>query len=220
MAWRKTFFEMHPFRVAPVNREAEYREERIYTLRLLRSLALTLVLLIVLFQAWKRMPQIQRPVALPKEEVYFAVEEVPVTRQGVRKPPPPRPVVPIPTEEPTVPEDLTIEETDLKPEASLAKLPDGDGLAAIVPPRPVAEVFPEYPEKERKRGVQGEVELAMLVDEHGVVQNVQVVRNTTGSKLCAQAAVKAAYQTRFLPARKKNQFVAVWIRKTYKFGLD
>ena len=220
MAWRRNFRQLHPFYVAPLTRRASLEESRQrYSLRVKKSLVLVLLLLIGIFQVWKRWPQTEVVPELPEVNVYLDVESVPITRQGVRKPPPARPVVPIPTEEPTVPEDLTIEEPKQQT-TGLENLPEGEGLEAIVPPRPVAEVFPEYPERERKRGVQGEVELMLLVDERGTVQNVQVLRNTTGSKLCARAAVQAAYQTRFVPARKKGRFVAVWIRKTYKFGLN
>jgi len=221
MAWRKTFRQMYPFFVAPVSKRGAYWEERRgYSLRLRQALVITLLILIVAFQVWKRLPESRQAPVLANINVYIDVESVPITRQGVRKPPPARPVVPIPTEEPTPPEDLKIEEPPQQASSALPNLPEGEGMEAIVPPRPVAEVFPEYPEKAKKRGVQGEVELMLLVNEKGTVENVQVLRNTTGSKLCARAAVKAAYQTKFLPARKKNRFVAVWIRKTYRFGLD
>jgi len=220
MAWRRSFRRRYPFYVAPLAPKSSFEESRKkYALQLRRALIAVLLLMIAVFQGWKRWPQRQVVPKLPGVNVYLDVENVPVTRQGIRKPPPARPVVPIPTEEPTVPEDLTIEEPPQQT-TGLENLPEGEGLEAILPPRPVAEVFPEYPEKEKKRGVQGEVELMLLVDEKGTVQNVQVLRNTTGSKLCARAAVQAAYQTKFFPARKKNRFVAVWIRKTYKFGLD
>ncbi len=91
---------------------------------------------------------------------------------------------------------------------------------SIAPPRPIADVFPEYPDNERKKGVKGEIELSLLVDETGKVKNVHVVRNSTNSKACEQSAIQAAYQMRFMPAKKNKKYVAVWVRKKYKFGLD
>jgi len=160
------------------------------------------------------------PVVQPKE-VILLLEDIPVTRQGVPRPKPVRPAIPIPSEEESLPEDETIEPTDLDQYFNLPPLPEGvGGSAAIIPPRPIAEVFPEFPERELKKGVRGVVELALKVDERGVVVDVYVIRNTTGSKTCEQAAVQAAYKTRFIPARRGSEHIVVWINKIYKFSAE
>ena len=149
------------------------------------------------------------------------IENIPITRQGVKRKAPPRPVVPIPVEEPSIPEDLTIEPTELNFEASpLSNMPEGDGFFTVTPPRPIADVFPEYPATEKEKGVEGEIELSLLVDEKGKVKNVHVVKNSTNSKICEESALKAAYQTQFIPAKQNKKYIAVWIRKIYKFGLN
>ena len=84
----------------------------------------------------------------------------------------------------------------------------------------IAEVFPEYPVSEKKSGVQGVIELALFVEKDGVVTNVQIVKNSTLSKKCENSAIQAAYKTRFLPAKRKNEKIAVWINKIYKFGIN
>ena len=148
------------------------------------------------------------------------VEDVPITKQGSKRRRPPRPVVPIPVEEPTVPEDLTIEPTEIDFSLTPPDMPFGDGFAAVVPPRPIADVMPEYSKREREKGVEGEIVLSLLVDESGKVQNISVVNNSTKSSLLEQSAIDAAYQTQFSPAKKNKKYVAVWIRKTYKFYLN
>lgn len=221
MAPRKTFRQLYPFRLAPLPRSQNYNHWAAdYRRQLERATVIAMSLITLLFLLFKRFPRQERPVELQGPVIYVAVDEVPVTRQGVRRPPPPRPTVPIPSEEPSVPEDLTIEETELDPTASMLDLPEGEGIAPIVPPRPIAEVFPEFPTSEKKRGVRGIIELSLLVNEKGAVEKVIVLQNTTGSALCERSAVRAAYQTRFIPARKGNRYVAAWIRKTYSFDVQ
>ena len=59
---------------------------------------------------------------------------------------------------------------------------NGSGSGYDVQPRPVWEVMPEYPERERKQGVMGLVELDLLVNIKGLVDSVRVVKNETSNK--------------------------------------
>ena len=47
------------------------------------------------------------------EPIIIQLEEIPETKQERRPPPPARPVVPIATDDPDIPDDVTIEDTDL-----------------------------------------------------------------------------------------------------------
>ena len=51
--------------------------------------------------------------AKSEEPIVIQLEEIPETKQERRPPPPARPVVPIATDDPDVPDDVTIEDTDL-----------------------------------------------------------------------------------------------------------
>ncbi len=156
-----------------------------------------------------------------RPSVRIDVENIPPTRQMHRPPPPPRPTVPIPTDDETIPEDVTIEETTLQ-HTALEEFPEGPpefSGATFSPPRPIAWVFPEYPEEERKRGVQGVVRLSIHIDKTGKVVEVIVLENTTGSEKCAQAAIEAAYGSRFTPARERGKPVSHWITQPYRFDL-
>ncbi len=155
-----------------------------------------------------------------KPGIQITVENIPATRQFRRPPPPPRPTIPVPSDDPTIPEDLTIEETTLK-YTSYDEIPEGptSSGARFVPPRPIAWVFPEYPEEERKRGVQGLVRLSLHIDETGRVIEAIVIENTTGSEKCAQAAIAAALGSRFSPAREGSRPVSHWITQPYRFDI-
>ena len=149
----------------------------------------------------------------------FIVEDVPVTRQGVRLRPPAKPALPIPVDDPAMAEDETIEKTLLNFDAGSSW---GEGIFAlsnipILPPRPLVQVMPEFPLAEKKRGVSGTVVLRVEVNEVGVVTAVVVVENTTNSKLCEQAAITAAKKCRYQPARQGKKVVTAWTTCSYGF---
>ncbi|HPW55019.1 MAG: energy transducer TonB [Thermoanaerobaculaceae bacterium] len=90
----------------------------------------------------------------------------------------------------------------------------------ITTPKLVYSVPPTYPEEARKARVTGTVVLQALVDEHGVVQNVEVLRSL--EKGCTDAAVHALRQWRYEPARftESSKPVAVFFTVTIAFRLN
>lgn len=191
-----------------------------YKLTFRKSLAIALFIIITLFQAF---PVFERRKDNYPEAIHIniLVENMPVTRQNRYRPPPPKPAVPIPTDDELVPEDETIVETNLNvsPIASQG-MEAGFGVAAIIAPRLIDEVFPEYPEKDYKKGVTGTVKLHVHVDAKGRVIDVVVLENTTQSEACADAARKAAFRTRYLPARQGAVSIASWTIRYFRFDKD
>lgn len=191
-----------------------------YDTNLKKSLIATLfVLNLLVFLS----PKISlQPEEMTPPQITIEVENIPVTRQTRRRPPPPRPTVPVPSDDESIPEDETIEETTLKYTTFYDDVAEGVPVlsgVSVTPPKPIAWVFPEYPEEEKKRGVQGVVKLSIHVNEKGKVVDVVVLENTTGSEKCAQAAVEAAYGSRFFPAREGKKPVSYWISQPYRFDL-
>ena len=152
----------------------------------------------------------------------LTVEDIPITRQGTPRKPPPRPVVPIPSEDDLIPDDVTIEDTELTYESF--SLSSGSGVPLgqinIFQPRPIFEVIPEYSEDLQKKGIEGAVKLHLHIDRTGRVINVVVLENTTGSSVCANAAKEAALKGRYIPAKKDGKPTDLWISRTYTFGLQ
>ncbi len=152
--------------------------------------------------------------------VNIVVQDIPVTRQGVFKPPPPKPAVPIPSEDENIPSDETIEVTELNFDNSPLSMNGYQGAShQFIAARPVAEVIPEYPEEEYKKKVTGLVKLQVLIDKNGRVQDVVIVENTTGSTACARSAREAAFKCRYLPAREGSKPVASWTIRVITFEI-
>jgi TonB family protein len=93
----------------------------------------------------------------------------------------------------------------------------GPGVGLDVQPVPVWEVFPEYPERERKQGVRGLIELDVRIDGRGRVDSVRVASNASGNAALENAAIRAARQSRFLPVEIDGRPVACWFRRSYSF---
>lgn len=89
--------------------------------------------------------------------------------------------------------------------------------AGISPPSIMREVRPDYTEEARRRGVEGDVELEIVVRADGTVGNVRVIRGL-GSGL-DQRAVDAVRQWRFAPAKRFGTPVDVMVEVAVEFKL-
>lgn len=192
-----------------------------YLIDLEKATILALCLVILIFFLFPQF-EIQRQIPIATIITSIQVEDIPITKQGTPRQPPPRPVIPIASEDEFYPEDITIDDTELSfDDLSLA---EGSGLAIgrieIFQPRPVFEVIPEYSEELQKRGIEGIVKLHLHIDQFGHVVDAIVLENTTGSNVCANAAKSAALKGRYVPARKNGQPADLWIIRTYTFGLQ
>jgi len=179
-----------------------------------------LFLLILIFQ-------VLRVIALEAgqkqtKEIKIEVAEIPPTEQIKRPPPPPKPSIPIPSESEDIPEDLTIEATDL----DLSDIPppppppEDDGSMNIFvaydePPSPIGgfgaiQRVLKYPEIARKAGIEGRVIVQVLVSEKGRVIDTRVIKSL-GHSGCDQAAVKAIRKVKWKPALQRDKPVKVWV---------
>jgi len=81
-----------------------------------------------------------------------------------------------------------------------------------------ARVVPEYPEKLKEEGIEGEVMLMITIDERGRVVDVAVKHSD--HPLFSQAAVEAIKKCIFTPAARRGKPVAVELDIPIKFILD
>ena len=173
------------------------------------------------------------PVASKKEQIVIQMEDIPETRQIERPPPPPRPAVPVETESADVPDDVTIESTDLDFDEAPIDLPpppppSARGLDApeeeeivefwAVEQKPdlVKQVVPKYPEVARKAGLEGVVFVQFTVGRDGRVKTAAVVR---GPEIFRESALNAVYQFVFKPAVQNDKPVSVRMSMPIRFRL-
>ena len=188
-----------------------------YVRRLERALFVSLVVAVVgLFAARYIVISKQQPVA-PVFEII--VEDIPRTQQGVRRPPPPKPAIPVPSEDEAIPDDATIEPTTLDLQMALSTGPGNasPGDAIVAQARPIAFVFPQFPDEERNKGIRGTVRVSIQIDEHGQVVDAVIIDNTTKSELCGRTAIKAARATKFVPAHNRMGPTISWLVLPYTF---
>ncbi|MFM7231859.1 MAG: TonB family protein [bacterium] len=137
----------------------------------------------------------------------FALERVARTRAGLAEAPPlsvepaPAPALdPAPPEAaPAPPPDVPLEAT--RPPAGLQP--------------PIARGWPAEP----RGGRGGVIALDVRVDEDGTVSDVEVV-TVAGDSLAVEAAVAAAFATRYHPARLDGRTVAVWARQSVRVARE
>jgi periplasmic protein TonB len=89
--------------------------------------------------------------------------------------------------------------------------------AGVDPPRVLREVRPTYTDEARRRSIEGDVELEIVVRRDGSVGNVRV-RRTLGAGL-EQKAIEAVRQWRFEPARRQGAPVEVTVDVSVEFKL-
>lgn len=81
-------------------------------------------------------------------------------------------------------------------------------------PVPITMPDPVYPEFAREAQIRGTVVLHALVNEHGTVQRVLVLRGPTG---LTASAVDAVYKWTFQPAARKGEPVTAWVTVSVDF---
>ena len=169
-----------------------------------------------------------------EDQVIIQLEEIPETKQERRPPPPTRPVVPIATDNPDLPDDVTIEDTDLDLDLDdLAPPPPLEDLFEEVElveeeeivelwrvekqPTPTKRVVPEYPDIARKANITGKVFVTALIGKDGKVKQIGKI---TGSDVFHEAAKAAAQKWEFEPAMQNDKPVKVWVSLPFTFKLN
>jgi len=186
------------------------------------SLIIALGLLIIIFYAFK---DFKAEYKLSKNvDIKIQTIDIPKTEQFHRPPPPKRPAIPIESEDEDIPEDLTIEETEINFSQPIEELPPPpEEKEPIVPfyalsekPVVIKRVEPVYPELARKAGIEGRVIVKVLINTKGDVEKVEVIKS---HPLLDQAAIEAAKQFKFKPGKQRDRYVKVWMTIPFNFRL-
>jgi TonB family protein len=81
----------------------------------------------------------------------------------------------------------------------------------------LTEIKPEYPEDARRRGVEGEVEMEIVVRRDGSVGDVRILKGLTAG--LNDRAAQAVRQWRFSPARRQGTPVDVIVEVSVEFRM-
>lgn len=231
-----------------VRHPANDRFHQQYVFRVLASTVVALVLVIAAVKLWP----------LPEEgdgepRIYAAVaqesiqmEEIVQTRQVQKAPPPPAPLPPV-----VVPDDIEIEPENLDFDQSTIPtidpgldlefeegLPEGDEVRSRstrpdTGPKPVRVVEPKYPREAERKKIKAEINVEVLVDERGRVQEKKIVerflvKDEDSPKQATdelgygleEAALAAADRWLFRPARQNGKPVPSYQTLTFSFGIQ
>ncbi len=146
--------------------------------------------------------------AQPSPAPTEAATPAPAAVQPTEKPPTAVPATPAaaPTHAPLVAVQPAVKQGDL--------VEMGNG---VVPPEAIYSPKPLYPPLAERQRIGGTVLLAVLVDENGSVQDIQVLRPITPDLGLTAAAVTAARTWRYKPATKDGVRVKVRITQAITF---
>lgn len=194
-----------------------------YRLTMQVGMILSLSLSLILFKVDYRPNQENEIIAVAEQEEVF-MEEVIQTKQEIRAPSPPRPVVPI-----EVPNDEVIEDEIIELDAELDL---GEVFDIPLPPKPKEEVIDEeeifivveqppvliggiqsvqklivYPSLAMNAGIEGRVIVQFVIDSEGKVVNPFIVRGIGGG--CDEEALRAVKLATFRPGMQRGRAVSV-----------
>ncbi len=157
-----------------------------------------------------------------RKEVATVMEELPPELEKIAEPPPvQRPQLPVAATVPEEVEATTIaptEFTEITKKPDLTEVPIVPFWKVEVKPKPEYLPQPDYPELARQAGIEGNAVVEALVDVDGKIIDAKILKSS-GNEALDQAAVKAAQNARFTPAKQRDMFVRVWVSIPFRFTL-
>ncbi len=187
----------------------------------------TLMFLILTFQVAKQINLQTKAVA--KVDVKIEVADIPPTEQFKKPPPPPRPSVPIPTEEESVPEDLTIASTNIDlsdippppspPEDEETIFVAYDEAPQIIGGFAALQKYLKYPVVAQKAGVEGVVFVKVLVGIDGRTEKTAIIKAKPAGMGFEKSAMSAIQKVKWVPAKQRDRKIRVWVSIPVQFKL-
>jgi protein TonB len=182
------------------------------------ALSFSLLVVIAGFRFFPALPKSKPAVTMSRETV--SVEDIEITRQIDRPPPPPRPPVPIEAPSDEVLADVDFASTEIDLAATVAPSPprqeEEDEEEYFV----AVEEMPQliggvkglmrnlvYPELAIRAGIQGRVYVLAYINERGEVDRAEVVRGIGGG--CDEAALQAVKKSKFTPGKQRGRPIKV-----------
>ena len=206
-----------------------------YLIRMEIGFILALLIMISVFKIDIDIETQDEQIVIDRQEEVF-VEEIVQTKQEIKAPPPPRPMVPV-----EVPNDEIIVDDFIDLDAELDL---DDSFMELPPPPPpandenneeeeifiVVEQMPEligglaslnkhitYPEMARRAQIEGRVIVEFIIDKEGNVNNPKIIRGIGGG--CDEVALSAVQKVKFKPGMQRGKPVLVRYSMPINFTL-
>lgn len=197
------------------------------------SFIISLTFLILAFKYFPNIKESKIIIQTPQQLINL--QDIQQTRQENRPPPPPKPPIPIEAPSEDVLQDITMESTELNPNANVAPPPPPPieeknaneepqyFVAVEQMPEPIGGIAAIqnkiiYPEIAKRAGVEGKVYVKAFVDEKGNVTKVEIQKGL-GAGL-DEAAMKAVKETKFKPGKQRGKPVKVQVSIPIVFKLQ
>lgn len=193
------------------------------------ALVVTLVLMITTSQLARQFSL--APTSLSKVDVKIEVVDIPVTKQFRKPSPPPRPSVPIPTAEESIPENLTIASTEI----DLTNIPppppppkeDEESpifVAYDKPPEIIGgfaelQKYLKYPILARESRIEGIVFIKITIGVDGRTECVEIIKAKPANLGFEESALEAIKKVRWEPAKQRDKKIRVWVTIPVEFKL-
>ncbi|MEO0098662.1 MAG: energy transducer TonB [candidate division WOR-3 bacterium] len=160
---------------------------------------------------------------VPRKEVETIMEQLPPELQELTEPPPvERPKLAVEAEKGEEAEEATIAPTEFKEviakKAEEVEIPVVPYWKVEEKPKPIYIPKPSYPERARQAGIEGQVVVKVLLDIDGSVMEVELLKSS-GNEALDEAALNAARQAKFTPAKQREIPVRVWVSIPFNFSL-
>ena len=88
----------------------------------------------------------------------------------------------------------------------------------FTPPTLQVNVEPDYPHEARREGLEGSVEMKLLVSEKGEVKQA-IVHKSSGYEILDNAAIEFAKRLKYNPAKKQGKPLDVWVSRVMHYQL-
>jgi len=186
------------------------------------STVLSLIIVIFLFYSFKTFKHESKFLnEVPDEMIVY---DTPITKQNKPKPPPSRPQIPVEADDDELLDDVTIDDTEIDfTDFSDDIIPPPDDaveefefFAVSEKPILIKRVAPVYSELAQRANIEGTVTVKVLINTKGDVEKTEILKSIP---MLDNAAVDAAMQCKFKPAKQRDKFVKVWMAIPFKFYL-
>jgi len=164
-----------------------------------------------------------KKLAAPEAQVTIQVEDIPITKQEIKKQrKAPKIAIPIAAEKEEVPDTVTIDNTELIDTGYVPPPPKEeeaiDFFAVEKKPEIIKRVEPVYPELARQSGTEGAVLLEIVIGKDGSVESAKVIQ-ARPKGVFEDVAIAAVKQWKFSPAMQRDRPVRVKMQIPIKFTL-